>query len=51
MFASYNVKVSNNFTMGTSEVRKDEGEVKASSAIVKAKNLKPHMFREGEGNC
>ena len=48
MFAFYNVKVSNNLTTGTSEVRKDEGEMKSSFTIVKVKNFEPHMFKEGK---
>ena len=48
LFGFYNVQVSNNLTTDTSEVRKDEGEMKASSTIVEAKNFEPHMFREGK---
>ena len=40
--------MSNNLTNVTSEVRKDEQKVKASSAIVKAKNFESHMFKEGK---
>ena len=47
VFAFYNVKLSNNLTTDTSEVRK-EGEVKALSAILEAKNFEPHMFKEGK---
>ena len=41
------VKVANNLTTDCSEVRND-GEVEASSAIMKAKNMEPDMFREGK---
>ena len=47
-FAYYNVKVSNNLTTDTNEVRKDEGGVKASSVIVETKNFEPRMLKEGK---
>ena len=38
----------NNLTSDSSEVRKDQGELEASSPIMEAKNMKPHMFKEGK---
>ena len=43
----YDVKVSNNLTTDSSEVRKDEGEVEASSAIMEAKNLELTYSKRG----
>ena len=50
MFCFYIVKVSNNLNTDTREVRKEEGEVKASSAIMKANNFEPHVFKVGKAN-
>ena len=44
----YNVKVSNNLTIDTSELRKDEEEIIASSAIMETKNSEPHIFKGGK---
>ena len=36
-------------TTDSSEIKNNEGEVKASSAVMEANNLEPHMFRKREG--
>ena len=42
----YNVKVLNNLTIDSNEVRNNEGEVEASSTVIGAKNFEPHMFKK-----
>ena len=42
------LKCQKDLTTASSEVRKDEGEVEASSTIREARNLDPHMFKERE---
>ena len=42
------LKCQKDHTTDSREVRNNEGEMEASSAIMKVKNLEPHMFKERE---
>ena len=42
------LKCQKELTTASSEDKKDEGVVKASSAIKEARNFNPHMFKERE---